>query len=65
MTSLDFKPAATLSLNELAVAFNEAFAGYFYPMQLDGLKLARRVRLEQLDLHHSLVAHDGGEFVGL
>lgn len=65
MTALTFKSAATLSLEELAAAFNAGFAGYFYPMQMNGVTLARRVRLEQIDLHHSLVAHDGGEFVGL
>jgi Acetyltransferases len=63
--TLHFKPASSVSLDELAAAFNAAFEGYFYPQQLTGASLARRARLEQLDLHHSLVAYDGEDFVGL
>ena len=44
--SLHFKSAATLSLEELADAFNAAFAGYFYPQQ----KTAASLR------HHSEAA---------
>lgn len=62
---LDCKSATSLSLEELAAAFNAAFAGYFYPMQMNAELLARRVRLEQLDLQNSLLAYDGQEFVGL
>src|SRR5947199_8610287 len=63
--SLHFKSAATLSLEELADAFNEAFAGYFYPQQKTAASLAQRVRHEQLALQHSLLAFEGEEFVGL
>lgn len=62
---LNFKSATSLSLEELAAAFNVAFGGYFYPQQLNGAKLARRVRLEQIDLAHSLLAYQGEEFAGL
>jgi GNAT superfamily N-acetyltransferase len=62
---LTFKSATILSLEELANAFNAAFAGYFYPQSLTGATLARRVRLEQIDLEHSLLAYDGEEFAGL
>ena len=65
MTSLTFKPAVTLSLDDLARAFNAAFAGYFYPQSHTGQTFARRVRLEQLDLHHSLIAYEGAELAGL
>jgi GNAT superfamily N-acetyltransferase len=65
MSSLTFKSAATLSLERLAEAFNAAFAGYFYPQSLTGETLARRARLEQLDLHHSLLAYVGEEYAGI
>ena len=63
--SLNFKSAASRSLEELAAYFTTAFAGYFYPQQLTSAALARRVRQEQIDLHHSLLAFDGAEFVGI
>lgn len=65
MSPLTFKPATSLSLDELAVAFNEAFAGYFFPQSHTGATFARRVRLEQLDLQHSIIAYEGAEFAGL
>ncbi|MBC7911026.1 MAG: GNAT family N-acetyltransferase [Pyrinomonadaceae bacterium] len=65
MKTLTFKPATSVSLDELAAAFNHSFAGYFYPMQMNGEMLARRVRLEQLDLQNSLLAYQGEIFVGL
>jgi RimJ/RimL family protein N-acetyltransferase len=65
MTSLNFRPALTLTFDELAAAFNESFAGYFYPQQTNGASFARRTRLEQFDLEHSLLAFDGETFVGL
>ena len=63
--SLHFKSAAATSLEELAEAFNAAFAGYFYPQQMNASTLARRVRCEQIDLQHSLLAFEGEDFVGL
>jgi ribosomal protein S18 acetylase RimI-like enzyme len=65
MSSLTFKSADTLSLERLAEAFNAAFAGYFYPQNLTGETFARRARLEQLDLHHSLLAYVGEEYAGV
>ncbi len=65
MTNLNFKPAITLSFDELAAAFNASFAGYFYPQQSTGASFARRTRLEQIDVEHSLLAYDGDTFVGL
>ncbi len=65
MQTLNFKSATTVSLDELAAAFSHSFAGYFYPMQTNGEILARRVRLEQLDLQNSLLAYQGADFVGL
>ena len=63
--ALNFKSATSVSLEELADAFNEAFAGYFYPQQKTAASLAQRVRHEQLALQHSLLAFEGEEFVGL
>jgi GNAT superfamily N-acetyltransferase len=62
---LNFKPAASVSLDELAAAFTAGFRGYFHPMQMTVEVLSRRVRMEQLDLLHSLLADDGEQFVGL
>jgi GNAT superfamily N-acetyltransferase len=61
---LNFKSAGEMSVVELAVAFNAAFEGYFYPPNMTAELLARRMRIEQIDIHHSLVAYDGKEFVG-
>lgn len=65
MSALNFKSADTLSIEKLAEAYNASFAGYFFPQNLTGETFARRVRLEQIDLHHSLLAYEGEEFVGL
>jgi GNAT superfamily N-acetyltransferase len=61
---LRFVPAASVSLEEYAAAVTSVFRGYQFPMVLDVAILARKVRLEQHDLEHSLVAYDGGEMVG-
>lgn len=62
--SLRFVPAASVSLEEYADALTSVFRGYQFPMVLNVAILARKVRLEQHDLEHSLVAYDGGEMVG-
>lgn len=62
---LNFKPASSVSLDELAAAFNAGFAGYFYPPQMTVEMLARRVRMEHLDLQSSLLVDAGEKFVGL
>ena len=41
---LKIVPAATLSLEAFAAAFTSAFQGYFLPVILNGVWLARRVR---------------------
>ncbi|HEX8887617.1 MAG TPA: GNAT family N-acetyltransferase [Pyrinomonadaceae bacterium] len=63
--TLKFIPATHVSLEELAEAFNAAFAGYFYPQQKTAASLAQRVRHEQLALQHSLLAYEDKKFVGL
>lgn len=65
MNSLHFKSAASFSLEELAASFNSAFVGYFYPQRMAARVLSRRVRCEQIDLEHSILAFEGEEFVGL
>lgn len=62
---LSFVSAASVSLEEYAAAFTAAFAGYQFPVRMDAGALARRVRFEQYDLDHSLVAFDGGEAAGV
>src|SRR5918911_1445714 len=63
--SLHFKSASSFSLEELAASFNSAFVGYFYPQRMSARTLSRRVRCEQIDLEHSIIAFEGEEFVGL
>lgn len=62
---LRFVPAASVSLEEYAAALTSAFCGYQFAVSFDAAGLARRVRLEQHDLQHSLVAYDGDEVAGV
>lgn len=62
---LRFVPAASVSLAEFAEAFTEGFSGYAIPLEVDAPKLSRRVRVDDYDLQHSLVAYDGDERVGM
>lgn len=57
--------AASVSLDVLAEAITWAFEGYFYPMRLSGQLLARRVRIEQIDLHASSVLLAEGRPAGV
>lgn len=61
---LTFASPATLTLEQYAAAATAAFSGYQIPVVLDSPTLARRIRIEQHDLHQSLVAYDGDEFAG-
>ncbi|HYN84831.1 MAG TPA: GNAT family N-acetyltransferase, partial [Pyrinomonadaceae bacterium] len=58
-------PATSVSLEAFAAAFTESFEGYFLPVILNGVWLARRVRREQYDLANSLIAYVGGEVAGV
>ena len=66
MTSehLRIVPASSVSLEEYAEAFTAGFAGYYMPLTLDAARLARKVRVEQCDLQHSLIAYDGDRHAG-
>jgi RimJ/RimL family protein N-acetyltransferase len=50
-----FIPASSLSLESFATLFSHSFENYFYPIILTSESFATRVRLEQLDLHCSVV----------
>jgi GNAT superfamily N-acetyltransferase len=63
--SLRIVSAASVSLAEFAEAFTAGFGGYPHPVLLDAPRLARRVRQEQYDLEHSLVAYERGRAVGI
>jgi GNAT superfamily N-acetyltransferase len=58
-------PASSVSLEEYAEAFTAGFGGYSVPLTLDAPKLSRKIRLEQCDLHHSLIAYEGDERAGV
>ena len=62
---LRFASAASVSLEVFAEAFTAGFSGYEVPLEVDGPQLARRIRTDQYDLLHSLVAYDGDERVGM
>lgn len=53
--NLRFIPASSFSLEAFAALFTRSFENYFYPMTLTAESFAKRVRTEQLDLHHSVV----------
>jgi GNAT superfamily N-acetyltransferase len=58
-------PASSVSLEEYAEAFTAGFRGYSVPLTLDAPRLSRKIRLEQCDLQHSLIAYEGGERAGV
>ena len=66
MTSelLRFLPASSVSLEEYARAFTAGFANYYVPLALDAAAFARKARVEQCDLQHSLIAHEGDRHAG-
>jgi GNAT superfamily N-acetyltransferase len=61
---LRFVPASLVSLEEYAEAFTAGFSGYYMPLTLDAARLARKVRVEQCDLQHSLIAYEGDRHAG-
>lgn len=67
MTSerLRFASASSVSLEEYAVVFTAGFSGYPLPHVLDVPKLSRKIRTEQYDLEHSLIAYEGEEPAGV
>lgn len=62
---LRFVSAASVPLEEYAALFTSSFGGYPYPIAMNAERLARRVRQEQHDLTHSLIAYAGAKPVGI
>ena len=62
---LELKPAAALDVAALAELFNAAYAGYWYPVQLDEGSFARMVELADGDLTVSRIAVEDGEPVAI
>ncbi|MEI7643142.1 MAG: GNAT family N-acetyltransferase [Chloroflexales bacterium] len=63
--TITFTSAATLSLEALADLFTRSFEGYFYPGTTTTEAMARRVRVESLDLCASPVILADGEPAGV
>jgi GNAT superfamily N-acetyltransferase len=59
-----FFPASSFTLDALADIFTRSFEDYFYPGTTTAEILAQRVRVEQIDLHRSLVMLLGDEPAG-
>jgi GNAT superfamily N-acetyltransferase len=53
--NLRFAPAGIFALDTLADLFTRSFADYFYPVNLSAENLAQQMRVESIDLWHSLV----------
>jgi ribosomal protein S18 acetylase RimI-like enzyme len=62
---LRFAPASSVSLEAYAAAFTEGFRGYHRTLAPDAAEMARRGRIYNQDLQHSLVAYDGEEVAGV
>jgi RimJ/RimL family protein N-acetyltransferase len=62
--NLRFIPASSLSLESFADLFTRSFESYFYPMTMTAATFAIETRLEQLDLHHSVVLMLNDTLVG-
>jgi ribosomal protein S18 acetylase RimI-like enzyme len=65
LESLNIVSAASVSVEEFAVAFNKGFEDYFYPMSLNGATLSQRICREQINPYLSLLAYSGEEFFGM
>lgn len=57
--------ASSVSLEEYALACTAGFSGYHIPFEFDVPKLSRKMRTEQIDLQHSLIAYEGDEHAGV
>jgi GNAT superfamily N-acetyltransferase len=62
---IEYRPAASFSLDALGEIFTSAFEGYFYASTVTGAMLAARVRAEQIDLARSLVLMVGAAPAGI
>ncbi|MEN0006053.1 MAG: GNAT family N-acetyltransferase [Bacteroidota bacterium] len=61
---IQFKPLNTTPLPQLVATFNEAFAQYMIPIQLNEEMLRHKVRIDRIDLAHSMGAFANEQLVG-
>jgi ribosomal protein S18 acetylase RimI-like enzyme len=59
-----FQDLSFVSIPELTGAFNEAFSGYFVPLQLTEEAMEVKLRSEGIDLQYSIGAFDGDRLCG-
>jgi GNAT superfamily N-acetyltransferase len=65
VATLRLDPASSLSLEQLAALFSEAYEGYPVPMHVDAAGLARMIETSDLDLDAARIARVAGEPVGV
>lgn len=58
MDQLTLRPASAVPFDELAVAFNRAYEGYFMPIHMDAEAIASHIHTNDIALEDSLVARD-------
>ncbi len=57
--------ASQFSMEELTTTYNQARVDYLVPMQMNAARLAEYIHNYDVDLEHSWVAVEDGEFLGL
>jgi len=55
-TSFILRPASAVPFDELVKAFNDGYAGYHFPVQVDALELRHHIERHSIDLNASRVA---------
>jgi ribosomal protein S18 acetylase RimI-like enzyme len=64
-SSVTVEPASTLDHEQLAALFGAAYAGYWFPIELDAAGFEQMAVVSDLDLASSYVARSGDEPVGI
>jgi ribosomal protein S18 acetylase RimI-like enzyme len=62
--AISFRPASSFTLDAYADIFTRSFAGYYYPMTMTTQGMAAHVRIENIDLHRSVILMAGDEPAG-
>jgi ribosomal protein S18 acetylase RimI-like enzyme len=65
VATLRLEPASSLSLEQLAALFTDAYEGYPVPMHVDAAGLARMIETSDLDLDAARIARVDGEPAGI
>jgi ribosomal protein S18 acetylase RimI-like enzyme len=65
VATLQLEPASSLSLEQLAALFTEAYEGYPVPMHVDAAGLARMIETSDLDLDAARIARVADEPAGV